>query len=376
MSDDQDFTATLVADESTENSTVEVTADPTVSPAGNDAQVKFDAVTDEAATPTQTEAAKPAGPTDEEIAAAVAKFQAVLTEAVGGTEEDFAANTDAGGEREPKSGVLSDGLKDRVQSAFADLPRGSTKASARPLAKALVEAKLLEAMDTGNMPLARSLFTVQQECLVVRGASTEQTLTRTPVDPTEAFVNEVVAYSLAPYALAPGTEVKEDWTKRAEDLINELHPQVQVYVGYVDALGKWETSGEGDNEPDEAKKPAEPEVNQLVKDAVRISRGGVKRRAARKTSGSTTGTGAARAAYTGSKRSVGNHISEAFENEPVGKWKSITEISKFASKEYDGVTVSQGAISARIYAAGGCTIPGVQPQLSADGKKGAVKVAV
>lgn len=319
--------------------------------------------------------AKPAGPTEEEIKAAVEKFGEVLDEVTGvKVKDDGSVDATVGGEREATTGAISEELKSRVQSAFATLPRGTTKSSARPQAKDLVDARLLAAMDQMNMPLARTLFTIQQDCLTVRGAGGEGGgIVAKPVDPTEDFVNRVTAHSLAAYALVPGEDVAADWPTRVEALVGELAGQVRPYVDYLVEVGAYEALD--DEAKEKATEPAEPETHDLVKTAVKISQGrGTGVRRPRKAAGEG-GTSTPRAPYTGNRRSVAKHIEEAFANKATGTWMSIAEIAKFESAEYAGDKVSQGAVSARIYAPGGCTIAGIAPQENADGKKGAVKTA-
>lgn len=310
----------------------------------------------------ETKPEKPAGPTEEEIVAALDGFKAVLDKVSGFylDPETNEADPSVGGKREVSTGAIDDDLKHEVQSAFAGLPKGSTKASARPRAKDEVDARLLDAMTNMDMPLARSLFTVQQECLVVRGATSEGAGLTVKVDPTTDFVNRVAGFSLAAYALVPGEDVEADWPSRVEALVGELVPQVSPYVTWLAA--------------DEATRGDEPETHDLVKTAVKISQGkGAGVRRPRKASGEG-GSGTPRAAHTGVKRSIAKHIEEAFAGKAPGTWLSIADISKFESTEYGTDKPSQGALAARIYAPGGCTIDGIRPQENGDGKKGAVKV--
>lgn len=298
--------------------------------------------------------AKPAeqtGPSEEEIKAAVDGFEALL---------DAVLLDDVGGERNTQTGHISDDLRDKIKAAFTALPVGSTKTSARPRVKALVEQRLDQAMEHMDMPAARTLYTIQNECLVARRGP-EPSIARQPVDPTETFVEEQVARYMAPYLAPVPDGVADDWPQRVEARHAELIDAARSYATWFDA--------------DEETRGDEPEVADAAKQAVRLSRGRATRAGRRAKSTGESAAATPRAAYAGPKRNVANHIAEAFADKPVGTWMSIQEIAKFPSKEYAGDKASPGAVSARIHAAGGCTIPGIAPQAGPNGKKGAVKTA-
>lgn len=338
----EDFTAPAV--ESTEPQTVQ--------PEPVDAQVvgTLDHATGQV-TPVEAKPVETAGPTQEEVDQKVADFKALV---------DSATTSDAEGERDTATGTLSDALVERVRLAFGQLPTGSTKTSARPQVRAYVDSKLAEAMNAGDMPAARSLYALQNEALVARGG-TAQIVKVT--DPTEVFVNELTTLWLAPYLKTPPEGVAEDYAQRVDNLGKELLEPARAYAVWFDA--------------DEDTRGDEPAVHEVVKAAVKVARG----RAARVGRAKSTGGGSTseRAAFTGTKRNVGNHILEAFEGKPVGTAMTIGEITKFESKEYAGDKPSQGAVSARIWAEGGCSVSGIEaymvPQSSGDPKKGARKVA-
>lgn len=376
MSDD--FTAPAVVTDEPEVGLVQATepaasVTPEVTADGTTVEVTSTDSATSTTTEVKAEPAKPAGPSEEEIKAALTEFNKVLDKVTG---LDPEAEPVYGAERDASTGAITDELKGIVQSAFANLPKGTTKASARPQAKEEVDKRLLAAMDSMDMPLARTLFTIQQECLTVRGAGSGETgVVQAPVDPTEAFVEQVTMHSLAAYAFVPGEDVKEDWPQRVENLVGELAAQVRPYVDWLAEVAKIEAEFTPANEGDEPELPAEPETHEIVKRAVKISQGrGTGGRRARKSS-SGDGTASTRAPYTGERRSVAKHIEQAFAEHEVGTFLTIAQIANFKSDEYGDQKVSQGAVSARIYAANGCTVPGVRPQLSADGKKGAVKVS-
>lgn len=346
----EDFTAP--ADESPEPVAAEATS--------TDAQVvgTLDPATGQA-TPVSTEVkvepAEPAekvkeGPTEEEITAAVDEVTNLIDSIMVGNPD-----------RDAATGTLSDALVEQVRLAFGKLPGGNTKASARPRVRAYVDGKLAEAMNEGDMPAARSFYALQQEALVARGG--DRSLTKV-TDPTEMLVHQLTALWLAPYLAVVPEGVAEDWSEQVDALGRELVEPTQQYRVWLDA--------------NEDERGEEPEVHEVIRAAGRIARGKAARiTRAKSGSGGGEASGAVRAAYTGTKRNVARHILQAFEGRPVGTVMSVGEIAKFKSDEYGDDKVSQGAVSARIWAEGGCTVDGIEAVMTADNppKKAARKVA-
>ena len=314
------------------------------------------------ATATEVEA-KPAGPTQEEVDAAAQSFKDLLDEVLSG---------DADGERDVATGHMSESLKQRIKQAYGDLPAGNTKTAARNQVKAYVNEKLTSIMDSDEPDIfaARTLFVVQNDLLVATGGPSA-TIAKAPVDPTEAFVASITALYLAPNFVEVPEGVAADWATRVDNKAAELRDAegTTAYLAWVNG----DTSPVSEEDATEKRGP-EPEVDPIIKQAVAISRGkGVGRTTRpRKASGAS---GTPRAAHTGPKRDVGKHIAEAFADKPVGTWMSIGDITKFESVEYGGPAVSQGAVSARVYAEKGCTVPGIVAAEGPTGKRGAKKVS-
>lgn len=355
----------LVVDEAVAPDTESVTTTPD----GTEAPVtpeNTETTADGTQAPAEAKPEAPAGPTQAEVDAAAASFKALLDEVLSG---------DADGERDVATGHMSESLKQKIKQAYVDLPPGTSKTSARTQVKAYVTEKLTTIMDSDEPDIfaARTLFVVQNDLLVATGGPSA-TIAKTPVDPTEAFVASVTALYLAPNFVEVPEGVADDWASRVDAKAGELRDAeaTREYLAWVTG----DTSPVSDEDPTEKRGP-EPEVDPIVKSAVAISRGKALGRVARpRKAGSASGASTAtRQAYTGPKRDVGKHIAEAFADKPVGTWMSIGDITKFESQEYGGPAVSQGAVSARVYAEKGCTVPGIEAASGPTGKRGAKKVS-
>lgn len=212
--------------------------------------------------------------------------------------------------------------------------KGLDGAANKRAAKKHIGEAMLSAMVAKDFGLARSWLSFQQAVDVAPASSAAP---RTPVDPTEAFVQRVVGLTLAA-ELAKGTVpegVAEDWSTKANDLITAGRTEATDYLAWTNR----EAPAEGTEDV------AEPEVAEFVKAAVKLALGksakvGTVRKAA--------STGEPRAAYTGTRRDVAAHINEAFADKEAGAFMTVNEIRAFASSQYEANTASAGAISARL----------------------------
>ena len=174
-----------------------------------------------------------------------------------------------------------------------------------------------------------------------------------PADPTGAFVQRTVVLKLANSLLKPGEGVTDDWADKSNELFNELKSKADEFLD-------WYTSTAED-------KGDEPEVNPLVKAAVKMSQG----KAAK------VGSKSGGAAYTGERRDIAAHITEAFADQEVGTFLTVAEIRKFRSTEYGDNPPSAGAISARLFPGGDGsknTVKGTESDTNEKGIKGARKI--
>ena len=150
--------------------------------------------------------------------------------------------------------------------------------------------------------------------------------------------------------------VGEGWEDKANSLFAELKPAADKYLAWVND----QSEDKGD----------EPEVSALAKNAVKLSLG----KSAKAGSKATSGGGVA---YVGERRNIATHIAEAFADEPVGTFLTVSEIRKFKSNEYGDNPPSAGAISARLFPGGDGdknTVKGTQSGTNEKGIKGATKI--
>lgn len=256
------------------------------------------------------------------------------------------------GQRDTNTGDLPDGVLDPVLATYRDLP--DTKARNR--AKASLKDSMAEAMKEGNLPLARSYFTLTENMTT---ATTKATADRKPADPTAAWKSNLLTAMLA-YGELVGNKPEgfdEDPATWVAAEAAKVTDQVGAYRAFLDAP----EPAEGEDAPEK------PEVPSEVVAAFRLVRGGKVR-----TSRSTGGGGG-----TGERRDLGKHIQEAFENLDEGAFLSVAEIKKAKSSVYEDEQPSAGAISARLFPKSGpCTVPGIEPGVGGDkNTKGAFKRA-
>lgn len=221
-------------------------------------------------------------------------------------------------------------------------------------AKKLVNERMKDAMNSGNLPVARANLNISEKALVAAAGGGGKS--STPADPTENFVQRVATLTLA-YQQAVATVpegVGDDWQAKVEALVSESQT----------AVGEYRTWSDGDPES----RGDEPEVSAVIRNAVKLASG----KAAK--AGVSRGGGT----FTGERRDIGVHIENAFADKEEGTFLTIAEIRNTRSDEYGDTPPSAGAISARLFPKSGkstMTKVGVKPDTQ-DGKKGAVKVPV
>lgn len=217
-------------------------------------------------------------------------------------------------------------------------------------AKAWLNGQMKESMNEGSIQRARAYLGLHDGM----SAGAKGTTERTPADPTEAFVQRTTVLKLANNLLLPGDGVAEDWADKANALYAELEDKARDYLAWVQDTS--EDKGE------------EPEVDALVKAAVKLSQG-----KAAKVGGRSGGSGSG---YTGERRDIAAHITEAFADQPVGAFLTVAEIRKFRSTEYGDNQPSAGAISARLFPGGDGTkntVKGTESGTNEKNIKGATK---
>lgn len=311
----------------------------------SDTETAIEETTPEATTESAPAATK-ADLSDDEIDARLGEFK-----------ETVAAAVD---QRDATVGTMSDEVLRTVTNAYTSLDGGPKVKNA---AKKYVQAQMTDAMNQMSQEgvvLARAYFQIQEEALVAKRAAkgTGERRVREPVNPTEAFVERAASLALA--AELVGAEVPEgvddDWLDKANTRVAELQSGDEIDTYRTWLLNDAEDKGDA------------PEVSPIVIAAVKLALGrtakpGKKIRPA--SSGST---------YTGERRDVGKHITEAFDGKASGTFLLVSEIAKFASNEYGDDRPSSGAVSARLFPPSGkCTVEGITPGQNELGRKGAFK---
>lgn len=299
--------------------------------------------------PEGTEAAKPAEPedtTEQDKATFLESLKLALAH------EGVDADT----------GTLPTAAIDPVTKAYA----GLTGAKLKTWAKDTVTSLMGEAMVAQKHAEARSYMDLFQ---ALKSGPQRETPLKVPVDPTEAYVAQLVALSLAPnFVTVPTENLAEDWQDQLQARLQQLGKQTLQYRD-------WLFANEG--KPAEEQAAAPEGIDELVLQAARVARGrGTAARAARATVAKDGTPKPARKPSTGTRRDIGKHITEAFASVAPGGWLSIGEIVKFESSEYGaGDPPSPGAVAARLFPdkdGSKCTIEGIRSEQR--DKKGAVKL--
>jgi hypothetical protein len=251
--------------------------------------------------------------------------------------------------RDSSTGDLAEAEFDKVNQAY----RALDGAKAKNKAKAWLTDQLTSAMNELDAQKSRAWMLVQEHLSAAGPKASGGTKERTPVDPTEAYVEQVTTLNLARALVQAPEGVGEDAEERANALYSESYGQAEQFRAWF--VNEAEDKGD------------EPEVPAFVKNAVKLSLGrSAKAGGVKKSTGSSP--------FTGERRSIEKHIAEVFADAPSGTFKSIAEIRKATTAEYGDDHPSAGAISARLFPKSGkVTLPeGITPAQQ-DGKNGAVK---
>jgi len=295
-------TTTDEGQEATEMSTETVEAD---------AQV--DAVADEAASAADAEQASDTTEVDNAAVEAEGKFtdfQAVVQTALDAKDET--------------TGTVPEVNLEAVKTSYRELPGAKYKGKA----KTFLNEKLKEIVNAHDIITAQAAMACI-DAIEHAGPSPRAQATRTPTDPAEAFRDRLTVAHLA-YALVRA-DVPEGVD--AEEQYGLVEAKVGELMGAAESLFAW-TQSTADDKGDE------PEVDGLVKRAVKAAQG----KAA--TAPRKAASGATRTPHSGGNRNVRTHIAQAFEGEPSGTEMRINAVAKKATAEYPEGDCSPGAISA------------------------------
>jgi hypothetical protein len=219
-----------------------------------------------------------------------------------------AAAQSASEEADTTTGEVPPAAIEEVNKAYREINglKGKNKA------RAWLEERMMAAVENRDLTGARVYVDLKNGLSAGGGSSAP----KAPADPTQAFVQKVVALRLASQLTEGNVPegVNEDWSTKADELHNSLDEDVQK-------LASWD--GEGD----------QPEVSPVVRQAFKLA------------AGKTTGSGRVSG---GPRRDVEKHIQQVFADLPVGTVLTMTEISKARSAEYGDDRPSSGAVSSRL----------------------------
>lgn len=202
---------------------------------------------------------------------------------------------------------------------------------AKNAARKHLDDQVLEAIGNLNAVAARSYSDLKGNLSAAGGSSA----TKTPADPTAAYVQKVAALTLALQLVKAGAPEGDDLDTKVENLVNESQAGVQALAAY--------------NADTSEDKGEAPEATPVVRQAFKFA------------AGKSTGGGSARVS-SGVRRDIAKHIQEAFADKASGDFLTIAEIAKFKSSEYGDDNPSQGAVSARLFPSNGkVSVDGVVP---------------
>lgn len=238
------------------------------------------------------------------------------------------------------TGHLHEALKVPVAKAYTEMPGAKGKNAAKAYLQEQMQQNMLEgAEDQAKFILARSYLQLFREVPKEAGGKTPgEPKPQVVVDPTDAFVARIAALLIAPNLTMVPEGVSADWREKSQAKVKELREQVQTYRDWLT-----ENSAKAEDE-----RAAAPEVDAIVLAAAKVASGKAAGKAPRAKAAGTTSTSTG-AGYSGPRRSITEHIRQAFEGHPVGTWLSVADIAKFQSTEYGDDRPSSGAVSAGLF---------------------------
>lgn len=244
---------------------------------------------------------------------------------------------------DPSTGDLPKDAIDSVNKVYREIDGIKGKNAARAWLDEQMKAAIM-----GKDILRARTFVSLKDGLSAGSGSTGP---KAPADPTQAFVQKVVALRLATDQVIGNVPegVGDDWTEKADELYASLGDDVTAYKAYMDS----------DDEDAEA-----PEVSPVVRQAFKLASG----RGAAGGSGRVSG---------GPRRDIEKHLLQVFADLEVGSFLTVNEIAKAASTEYGDDRPSAGAVSARLFPKGrdAYSANGLQATNEEGKVRGATKVA-
>jgi hypothetical protein len=225
-------------------------------------------------------------------------------------------------EADTSTGDVPKASIDAVNKVYREVPSLKGKNAARASLDAAMKAAISEEK---NIMKAKAFVMIKDGLSAGSGGSSTP---RTPADPTQAFVQKVVALQLATEEVLGNVPegVSEDWTEKADELRESLAADLSAYRDYVNST----------DEDAEA-----PEVSPVVRQVFKLVQGR-----------STGGGGTSNRVAGAPRRDIEKHLAQVFADLDAGAFLTVNEIAKAASTEYGDDRPSAGAVSARLFPKG------------------------
>lgn len=233
-----------------------------------------------------------------------------FTEAVNAAVEEADASTGD----VPKAAI------DAVNKVYREVPSLKGKNAARASLDAAMKSAISEEK---NIMKAKAFVMIKDGLSAGSGGSSTP---KAPADPTQAFVQKVVALQLATEEVLGNVPegVSEEWTDKADELRESLADDLAAYRSYL-------ASEDEDAE--------QPEVSPVVRQVFKLVQG-------RGTGGNSNRVSG------GPRRDIEKHLIQVFADLEAGSFLTVNEIAKAASTEYGDDRPSAGAVSARLFPKG------------------------
>lgn len=264
--------------------------------------------------------------------------------------------------KDESTGVLPEANVVEVTAAYRNLEGIKPKNAA----KKLVEEAMKESVDKLQIPTARAYLTIQQNLTAgsPSSGSSGPKAERVPVDPHEAAAQQSAILRLAYHHMRlPEGLDQSKLDAKVNELVSSAGEEIKGYI-------EWLLDDSDD-------KPEEPTVSVVARNAAKLALGRSAKAGGTKVPTQSSGP---RSTFTGVRKDIAAHISEAFADHPNGHFLSIADIQNFKSNEYTDESgtfrkPSSGAITARLFPSAegkACTLTDVTPA-TVENSRGAKK---
>lgn len=240
-----------------------------------------------------------------------------------------AAVTGALAERDTATGTVPEVHISKVVEAYRALPGAKFKTAAK---KSMVE-RLQDAVNSTDIVQGMSVMNLTKAIESAPAGAKAPATPKAPVDPSVKFVDDLtvlhLAYTLRRADVPEGVEVEGENSAfgKVDAKVESLNDQAEAYYAWVKS--------------DAEDKGEEPEVDALVKRAVKAAQG-------RAASAPRATSSTPRQSSGGPRRNVKTHITQVFAEYEVGTVLKVAEIANAKTEEYPDGDCSPGAISAAL----------------------------